>query len=237
MAWRGLAGSLNPVVASALAFGLSHTMNQKNAGTISRIEFRANSTKQGIRENIGSVMRVEIDIPPKEKTVLSGCQVALARKGVVWRESCLGEKAKETGVYVIHHGGTIKYVGKTDGPSMSFGIRLRREFSEGASSGKHVFPKLASLAVPPPIMVSLFSSIEVQDFVHASDLSLSSYQAIEVFETVLIQAYRPEFQRHHINRTEAYVKKLGYTQPDDLKALLKAYERSPRATGKRDERN
>lgn len=42
---------------------------------------------------------------------------------------------------------------------------------------------------------------------------------IEILETVLIQAYCPDFQRHHINQTAAYLKKLGYTQPDGLMLL------------------
>jgi len=165
-------------------------------------------------------MRVEIEIPPKDLTISSGCEIALAGKGVTWKESCIGAKVKETGVYVIHHGGRIKYVGKTNGPSMSFGMRLRREFQESASGGKHLYPQLASLTVPPAIMVSLFSSTEVQQLVRAPDLNLSGYQAVEIFETVLIHTYCPDFQCHHINRTAAYLKKLGYTQPDHLKGLL-----------------
>lgn len=101
-------------------------------------------------------MRIEIDIPLKEQIMRDCCQVALAGKGVGWKEACLGEKAKEMGVYVIHHGGHIKYVGKTGSPGMSFGIRLRREFQESASGGKHLYPKLASLTIPPAIMVSFF---------------------------------------------------------------------------------
>src|ERR1035437_9798975 len=53
-----------------------------------------------------------------------------------------------------HYGGSIKYVGKSGSPSMSYGMRLRREFQETASGGKHIYPKLALLSVPPDIMVS-----------------------------------------------------------------------------------
>jgi hypothetical protein len=73
---------------------------------------------------------------------------------MAWTESCLSESAKLTGVYVIHHGGSIKYVGKTGSPSMSYGMRLRREFQETASSGKDIYLELALLAVPPEIKVS-----------------------------------------------------------------------------------
>ena len=72
--------------------------------------------------------------------------MAIAIKGVTWKASCLGECAKENGVYIIHHGGSIVYVGKTGSPTMSYGDRLRREFQEGASSGRHIFPKLAALS-------------------------------------------------------------------------------------------
>ncbi len=165
---------------------------------------------------------MEIEIPPKDKIVSGGCDVALARKGVGWSQSCLGSKANETGVYVIHHEGLIKYVGKTNGPSMSFGIRLRREFQQSASGGKHIYPQLASLAVPPRIMVSLFSAADIKVLVQSFGLELNDYEATEIFEMALIHAYRPDFQRHQENRTAAYIKKLGITDdPEALLAMLK----------------
>lgn len=159
-------------------------------------------------------MRVEIEIPPKEQTLRDGCQIPLAGKGVTWKQSCLGKKAKDIGVYVIHHGGRIKYVGKTGSPATSFGTRLRREFQEGSASGlKHIHPKLASLASPPPIMVSLFSPAGIEKLVLASELKLNIYEAINIFETVLIQAYRPDFQRHHERQTAVYMEKAGIANP------------------------
>lgn len=172
-------------------------------------------------------MRLEIEIPPKEQIIRNGCRVALAGKGVHWKESCLGEKAKEIGVYVIHHGGDIKYVGKTDSPSMSFGMRLRREFQETASGGKHLYPKLVSLAVPPEIMVSLLSVSDLEGFVRASGVTLGSVQVIEIFETVFIQVYQPEFQRHHLNRVVKHLKKLGVTSQQ----LAATINRSPGNAG------
>jgi hypothetical protein len=160
----------------------------------------------------GDSVQLEIEIPPKEQIVREGCAVGLARKGVSWKESCLGEKAKETGVYVIHHAGLIKYVGKTDAPTMSFGIRLRREFQESASGGKHLYPKLAALAVPPEIMVTLFPGSDLKRLVRPSGMTLGSLEAIEIFETALIQVYDPEFQHHHVNRTATYMKKRGFTR-------------------------
>jgi hypothetical protein len=48
---------------------------------------------------------------------------------------------------------------------MSSGARLRRQFQQGASSGKHNYPKLASLPSPPDIMVSVFSSKTIGELV------------------------------------------------------------------------
>jgi hypothetical protein len=168
-------------------------------------------------------MRLEIEVPPKEQTIREGCEVALATRGAAWTQSCLGIKAKDMGVYVIHHSGNVKYVGKTNGPAMSFGMRLRREFQESAAGGKHVYPQPASLGVPPPIMVSLFPAADIKGLVRATGVNLSDYQAIEIFEAVLIQTYQPDFQRHQEKRTLARIKKLGITtKPEDLIAILKA---------------
>lgn len=172
-------------------------------------------------------MRLEIEIPPKEWIIRDGLEVALAGKGTSWGQSCLGRKAKEMGVYVIHHAGSIKYVGKTNGPAMSFATRLRREFQEGAASGKHVYPQLALLDVPPAIMVSLFSADDIKSLVRLVDGSLSSYQIIEIFETALIQVYLPDFQRHQEKRVSAQIEKLGY--PRELLAALVKTNPGPRS--------
>src|SRR6266571_9267497 len=81
----------------------------------------------------GITLRIEFSIPPPHEPLKSVCSVPIARRGESWSEACLGPKGKDQGVYVIRHGDKIIYVGKTDGPSMSFGIRLRREFQESAS--------------------------------------------------------------------------------------------------------
>jgi hypothetical protein len=78
-------------------------------------------------------MRLTIDVPEPQETMSQACAVPLATRGVRWSESCLGQNAKGTGVCVIHHSGIIKYVGRTDAPTMSFGMRLRREVSRNCS--------------------------------------------------------------------------------------------------------
>lgn len=157
-------------------------------------------------------MRLTIDIPDPQQAISQACPVPLAIKGVTWKESCLGERAKETGVYVIHHGGAIKYVGKTGSPAMSFGMRLRREFQQAASSDKHIYPKLALLTVPPDIMVSFFSGKDIEKLVITEGVSLTSFEKIEIFETAVIHAYHPDFQRHHEKRVGTHLKKLKISE-------------------------
>jgi hypothetical protein len=171
------------------------------------------------------MMRLTIDVPDPKETMLRACAVPLATRGVKWRASCLGQDAKETGVYVIHHVGVIKYVGKTDAPTMSFGMRLRREFQETASSGKHNYPKLVSLTCPPDIMVSVFPSKVIDALVHVEGFRLNSWGKVEIFETALIHAYDPEFQRHHVARIEKHLGKLGIPK-EVLQHLLKEKQQS-----------
>jgi len=40
-------------------------------------------------------------------------------------------------------------------------------------------------------------------------LAVNAWGKVEVFETALIHAYDPEFQRHHIARIEKHLGKLG----------------------------
>src|SRR5260370_24704939 len=146
-------------------------------------------------------MRLEIEIPSKEQAILGGCPIPLAPKGTQWKESCI-PKARDIGVYVIHHAGVVKCIGKTTGPNMSFGMRLRREFQETASGGKHIYPKLASLAVPPSVMASFFSDKDIEKLIHTTDVVFGRVELIEIFETVLIHAYQPEFQLHQASQEE-----------------------------------
>ena len=114
---------------------------------------------------------------------------------------------------------------------MSFGIRLRREFQEGASGGKHLYPQLTSLATPPPIMVCLFSAGDIRKHIRSTNLTLDDYQTIEIFEMVLIHAHQPEFQRHQERRNVAYLRKLEISDdPAALLAILKKSSRKPSAT-------
>lgn len=139
-------------------------------------------------------MKLDIAVLPQSELLSPACSVRIARRGESWSESCLGSGAKDQGVYVIHHAGKIKYVGKTDGASMSFGARLRREFQESASGGRHIFPKLAALSVPPDISVCLLSADAVRKLISVEGMALTDAQLIPIYEAVLIQAYRPEFQ-------------------------------------------
>jgi len=68
-------------------------------------------------------------------------------------------------------------------------MRLRREFQETASSGRHIYPKLALLTVPPDIMVSFFPAKDIEKLVCTEGMSLNSFEKIEVFETAAIHAY------------------------------------------------
>lgn len=139
-------------------------------------------------------MKLDLIIPSTEQVLTGGLSVPVARRGQRWSETCLGRYAKEQGVYVIHHAERVKYVGKTDGPTMSFGMRLRREFQENASEGRHIFPKLAGLRVPPDIKVFFFVSEEIRDLVVPTGLTLADTQRIAVLETALIQVWKPDFQ-------------------------------------------
>ncbi|MGH9515829.1 MAG: hypothetical protein ACRD3P_09165 [Terriglobales bacterium] len=128
------------------------------------------------------------------------------------------KNAKETGVYVIHHAGNIKYVGKTDSPTMSFGARLRREFQEGASGGRHNYPKLAALTIPPEILVSFFSAKAVGELVKMEGFTLSGFGKIRILEIALTHTYNPEFQRHDEARVQRQLRELGL--PENTLALM-----------------
>jgi hypothetical protein len=168
-------------------------------------------------------MRLTIDIPDPQQAVSQACPVPLAIKGVTWKESCLGKQGKESGVYIIHHGGAIVYVGKTGSPGMSFGLRLRREFQQTASSDRHIYPKLASLTVPPDIMVSFFCSKDIDRLVNAEGITLNGFEKIEIFETAAIHAYLPGFQRHLEKRLGTHWKKLNVPEHarEAMKLVLK----------------
>lgn len=104
----------------------------------------------------------------------------------------MGEHARGSGVYIIHHGGSIKYVGQAIG--LSFAERLRREFHEKAAQGVHNYPKLAQLTVPPEIKVTLFPLVRVREIVHARDGKLDDKGRVAILEQAMIHVYRPQFQ-------------------------------------------
>ena len=69
--------------------------------------------------------KISVLVPSVGEVLSAGVAVPIALRGDSWPASVLGENAKDYGVYVIHHGGAIKYVGKADGPSMTFGARTK----------------------------------------------------------------------------------------------------------------
>ena len=140
-------------------------------------------------------MKIEIEIPIREQLLEKKFPVPIAKRGTAWSEKCLGSYAKKQGVYMIHHGEQLKYVGKTDSPTMTFGIRLRREFQESASQGKHIYPKLEKLTVPPTIEVSFLPTQEVRGIVKSDSGTLTDTQCVSILETVLVAIWEPEFQK------------------------------------------
>lgn len=140
-------------------------------------------------------MSFTIKIPTLQTILEKGLPVALAPRGSSWSELPLGNARGEIGVYVIHHGGVIKYVGKTNGNKMSFGMRLRRHFQETAT-GEHTYPRLAKINTPPEIQVSLFGLNEIIEFVSFEKEIKAPWLAevIPLFESALIVALEPEFQ-------------------------------------------
>lgn len=136
---------------------------------------------------------IRIRLPEINEILDKGIDVKVSPMGCKWSELDLGDQRKNIGVYVIHHQGKVKYVGKTNGKKMSFGIRLRRHFQEKAA-GKHTYPRLESLNVPPSIKVSMFSLTEIQNFISHSIEQPNFAELISLFESALIVSLKPEFQ-------------------------------------------
>ncbi len=81
---------------------------------------------------------ITVLVPDSAQVVRNGIAVAIARRGETRSASPLGGMGKRRGVYVIHQGGRVLYVGKTGGAKMDFATRLRREFQESAAQGRHI---------------------------------------------------------------------------------------------------
>ena len=152
--------------------------------------------------NVKECMEFNIKIPTITTILEKGISINLASRGNSWSECCLGEKRHEVGVYVIHHQSKIKYVGKTNGKKMSFGIRLRRHFQESAA-GKHTYPKFAEINTSQnAIQVSLFCLSEIkEEFVSFTEKIEESWstEIVPLFESALIVALEPEFQTQNLN--------------------------------------
>lgn len=138
-------------------------------------------------------MSFKIRIPTKGKILRQGVDVELSPIGKSWSAYQLGDKRTRIGVYVIHHEGDIKYVGKTNGPTMNFGVRLRRHFQESAA-GKHIYPRLEELEQPPCVQVTMLELDEIQQYIDHSVGNIDLTKLIPVFESALICAYDPAFQ-------------------------------------------
>jgi hypothetical protein len=146
-------------------------------------------------------MNISIRTPQKQKILDAGIEVSVARRNTSWSELCLGSDRTARGVYVIHHNGNIKYVGKTSGKKMSFGIRLRRHFQETAA-GKHTYPRLVELANKQhPIMVSLFPLENIKSHLKLRATNQTPSDLISLFESALIIALDQEFQRDEVDKS------------------------------------
>lgn len=140
-------------------------------------------------------MSIIINIPKIKEVISQGINISISKVGNSWSQKQLGSFKNEIGVYVIHHKGIIKYVGKTNGEKMSFSVRLRRHFQEKAAGNKHTYPKLVKLSTPPSIKVSFFTLEEIEKkYVSSSQKYSNNKELIPLFESALILAYKPEFQ-------------------------------------------
>ena len=138
--------------------------------------------------------KMNIFLPEKKELLNNSIAVAVAPEGTSWFQNCLGELASEKGVYVIHHRDDIKYIGKTNGKSMSFGMRLRRHFQEKAAGRNHTYQKLSVLPTPPGIMVKMIPLKEIKKYIQHDIAQVNKLDLIPLFEAALIVSLKPEFQ-------------------------------------------
>jgi hypothetical protein len=142
------------------------------------------------------ILTLHIELPDLDEIFDSGCPVPIARKGDKWQTSCLGKMCKEKGIYVIHHDRRVIYVGKTEGGSMNYGMRLRREFQENAAQGKHIYPKLSSLITPPDIKTTFYPILEIIKRMQFEGQIYRPDQMIGIFEIAMINHLEPQLQQH-----------------------------------------
>lgn len=137
-------------------------------------------------------MKIEVSIPPIAALLSSGVDVAVSTGG--WPQKDLGIYTHHKGVYVIHHDSHVKYVGKTDGKTMTFWIRMRRHFQQSAAQNKFTFQKLLALPVPPSIKVSFLTETDLLKLVISDQVLLSDTLRIRICEQAMIAALEPEWQ-------------------------------------------
>ncbi|MBM3946369.1 MAG: hypothetical protein FJ315_03070 [SAR202 cluster bacterium] len=135
---------------------------------------------------------IKINVPPFAKVTSKSVKVSVSPRGCSWAGTQLGNYAKKQGVYIFHQNGKPLYVGKTNGRSMSFGMRLRRHLQESAAGSKHTYPKLAALS--QPFFASFIPTEVVRRRVQCQDYKLSDQSKVNIFEQALQGAYKPSFQ-------------------------------------------
>jgi hypothetical protein len=170
---------------------------------------------------------IEIDLPEANEIISQGCPVPIARKGEPWKASCLGAMSKRKGVYVLHHAGQIIYVGMTEKPSMDFGTRLRREFQESASQGRHIFGKLCLLPTPPAIMAHFYTHDEIRERMRFNGSIPRPDWMVALFEMAMISHLVPHLQRHIATAiAKMALKYFGHAEtPEDVEKLSTSFQK------------
>lgn len=141
-------------------------------------------------------MQIIVDIPSSRTLRQLAIQVPLARIGEPWSPTVLGPNATAKGVYVIFQGDGVLYVGKTQRNKMNFGTRLRREFTESGSQGKHIYPKLVNqvMSHASPLLVACLPLAEIKSWWQCRGGSLNDEAITLVTEQLLIGAFSPRLQ-------------------------------------------
>ena len=145
-------------------------------------------------------MKICITIPPLEELLIRKCAPPLARKGKKWRADCLGDDAKQRGIYIIHQSKTpVLYIGKTGKQAknkrpMDFATRLRRHFTESGSGKKGKFKDLLKAKKDGTIYVSFLYAAKLPKLIEGLADTQDDDALICVMEAAMIRGFRPEFQ-------------------------------------------
>jgi hypothetical protein len=119
----------------------------------------------------------------------SGFVVPVAARGTSWLSSCLEDHGNRSGVYVLHSGGEVLYVGKTtDGDHGNFADRLRRHFHGPSASNSRTHRLLAAQAEP---IRAYLLDLDAIDALVTTDGALTRKRKALVMEQVLIGLLTP----------------------------------------------